>query len=272
MDLALPVICMTRAPSPSNCAVLVPALMTGLVGIIPTIIVKVTLPQGWDTFTIVAGELLIIAGPVVANIVKLIRAVSAVFVTIALPCTQYTFSTVLALEHVLWTVVLTHFFVALVTTVIESVANGRGQDATLVLALELSLLAHTLRAGIGLIGVVLAILLAVALPVVGHTAVILSIGAAAVLTGRAVGDAVLLIRSQNKVVGTSAAVIHTLEIVGCNETKMRARAVFARIVVAKLLQRMINMNIVGSVSGVVERLDVFPGKLVGPHDGFQVPV
>ena len=142
---------MSRATPPSHGTVLVPALMTRLIGIVSTVIVEIAFPQRRDTFAVVTRELLISAGSVVTNFLKLIRAISAVFVTITLPGPKNTLATILALEHMLRAIVITLRLVAVVPAIVEAVADSSGQDADIVLALELTLLTYPLRARLGLI-------------------------------------------------------------------------------------------------------------------------
>ena len=113
---------------------------------------------------------------------------------------------------------------------------------------------------------------AVTLPVVGYASIVFTRRATPVLSGRAVGDAVLFVCGEHEIVRAGAAVAHPFEVLGRNEAEVGARVVLARIVILQLSQRMVDVNIIRAMSCVVEGLDFLPSELVGPHDGFQVPV
>jgi hypothetical protein len=100
--------------------------------------------------------------PVVTYALLLVAAVRAIIVPVALPRAEDAFSGRAALEHVLWAVVGAVGLVAVVTAVVDAVADGGGEGAFAVGALELALAAHALGAGLGLVGTVLAVHFAVA--------------------------------------------------------------------------------------------------------------
>ena len=97
-----------------------------------------------------------------ADGVLLVAAVGAVVVAVALPGPEDAAARLAALEHVLGAVVLAVGLVAVVAAVVDAVADGGGQRALLVLALELALAARPRRAGGRLVRPVLAVHLPVA--------------------------------------------------------------------------------------------------------------
>ena len=64
---------MSRTPSPTDCAIPVPADVGGLIGIVSAVVVKVAPPQDGDALSVVATELgLGVTRLVVANLVGLV--------------------------------------------------------------------------------------------------------------------------------------------------------------------------------------------------------
>jgi len=145
---------------------------------------------------------------------------------------------------------LTVLLITHITTIIPSVTDGSDQSAVFVGALELALLADPLWAGGWLIRAIHAIHRAITLPVVWNALLICT--SAPMLTPCAGSNARALICSQDKVIRARAGLPHSIKIIWCNETQVRAAAIQdgARVVVGNLTQRMIDVNVIGPVSGV----------------------
>ena len=210
-----------------------------------------------------------------ANLVIFIRAIRAILVSITLPSSKDTPTGVMALEHVFRAIMIAKSFIRVVSTIIQAIANSSGQGTIFVITLELSRLANPFRARGWFVRSILAILFTVATPMMRNTSVILTFGSASMLGLGTISNASSAIWSQDEIVWTSTGHFDTFAIgIRSNETQVRAAAIviLARVVIFQLTERMINLNVVWSMSGVSQNGHAFAGELVGLDDGLQVPV
>lgn len=153
-------------------------------------------------------------------------------------------------------------FVAIVPAVVATVADGGGQGAVAVVALELSILANPVGTRLRLIRAVRTILGAVALPVEGNALVV---GATApVLTLGAVGYTGSVVSSQDEVCWTFAGEGGSFHVVGSNQTKMGTSTVplLAGVVVSNLPERVVNVYVVGPVCCIPKGGVIVPSKFM----------
>jgi hypothetical protein len=95
------------------------------------------------------------------------------------------------------------------------------------------------------------------------------------LIGSTIGNASPPVWCQDKIVWTSAGHFYSIEIIfGTNQAKMRTSSILilARIVIITLAQWVINLDVVGSVSGVPQDGHVLTSKFIGFNYGFEIPV
>jgi hypothetical protein len=137
----------TWASSPASCAVSVAAEVSWLVCVIPTVVVVVTVPQLWNALSVSALEFsLIIAGPLVAHVLCFVRAIHTVGISITLPGTKDATTGLLALELVLRTLMIAIFLITPIPTIVPPIADCSDKGAIIVLTLELTVPALSLRA------------------------------------------------------------------------------------------------------------------------------
>lgn len=137
----------TWASSPASCAVSVAAEMSWLVCVIPTVVVVVTVPQLRNALAVSALEFsLVIAGPLVAQVLSFVRAIHTVGISITLPGTKDATTGLLALELVLRTLVVTVLLITPIPTIVPPVADCSDKGAIIVLTLELTVPALSLGA------------------------------------------------------------------------------------------------------------------------------
>lgn len=113
-----------------------------------------------------------------------------------------------------------HFLIGVVSTIIDAIANGGGQSAIVIFALELSSLADSFRTRSRFIVAIFAVLLAVTFPVEGDTPVILTFGSTTVLEFGAISNASPLVWSQDKVVWTFTRHANAFEVVRSDQAQV----------------------------------------------------
>lgn len=170
-----------------------------------------------------------------AHLRILVAAVLAVGIAVAAPAVEYAASAGLALEVRQGAGQIAVLFIAAVAAIVDAIANGCRGCAVGVLALEGAGTTMSRRTGRWLIGAILAVLLAIALPEPRNA--LLVAAAAQMLTRGAVGNAGLRVACQIELIGTGALVDGStlfdvaLDIqVGrlrrrCYQTQMRAASV-----------------------------------------------
>ena len=137
----------TWASSPASCAVSVAAKVSWLVCVIPTVVVVVTVPQLGNALSVSTLEFcLVIAGAFVAQILSFVRAIHTVGISITLPGTKDATTGLLALELVLRTLMVAVFLITPIPTIVSPVADCSDKGAIIVLTLELTVPALSLRA------------------------------------------------------------------------------------------------------------------------------
>ena len=172
-----------------------------------------------------------------ANLIIFIRAIRAILVSITLPSTKDTPTSVMALEHMFRAIMITKSFIGVVPTIIQAIANSSGQGTIFVITLELSWLANPFRARGWFVRSVLTILFAIATPMMRNTSIILTFGSASMLGLGTISNASSAIWSQDEIVGTSTGHFDTFAIgIWSNETQVRTAAivVLTRVVIFQL--------------------------------------
>jgi len=268
---------MAGTTSPSVGTVLLATPVSRLVTVISTIIIKVAVPQFWDALAIVTGKLCCtVAFSLVAQLVLLIRPIQTVSISIAFPSSQDA-PAILTFELVLRALVATLYLVTVVSTVVSAIAQGGHQGAVVVGTLELTLPTHTCRTRVWLIRPVTAVSAAVTLPIVRDALLVIATAHVLATLGAAGSAGPVVAGVEHKVGGTGAGVGgagHVAIGAGGNETQMGAAPIveLTRVVILELSERMVDVDIVRSVSGVAENLIVGSGELVSSEDSLEVPV
>jgi len=138
------VIVVVRAPPPSIRAVSLTANMSRLVTVVPTVVVKVAMPQFEDTFSVVAREFgLLVAFSLIAFI--FIGSIQTIRVSVTLPGSQNAFS-IGTLELMFGALMAALFLIAVVSTIVSTITKSGDQGAIVVFALELTISTDTFRA------------------------------------------------------------------------------------------------------------------------------
>jgi hypothetical protein len=199
-----------------------------LIGVIPTVVIVVAVPQLRDALAIATSKLcLFITGSFVANLLRLIRSIHAVGISVTLPGAKDAATRCLALELVFRTFVVTVFLVTSVPTVVPPIADCCDECAVGILALELALAALSRGTRGRLVRPVRAVHGTVALPVVRDALLVAT--TTSVLAFSALGNAGPVVsRVQNEVVRAGAGELGTLHVVGSEQTEVGAASVGER--------------------------------------------
>lgn len=152
------------------------AFVDGLVGIVSTVVVHITLPALRDAAAVVTPELAGPAGPAATVRTLFIRVVLAVVHRVTLPG-LWDAALVGTLPFVGFTpVMLTESTVLIraISTILLSIAQGLGACAVTILALELSQTAEAVRARVWFVGTIGTVFLSITFPPYGDTFFIVS--------------------------------------------------------------------------------------------------
>lgn len=170
-----PVVAPVGTALPAGRAVALPANVRRLVRPVAAVVVRVAVPRLLDAPAVLARKLRLgVARARVADGRILVGSVAAVVVSVALPRAQDAAARRVALELVLGTGDVAVALVRAVAAVVDAVAERRRRRAVVVGALELAGLAEALLARARLVRAVLAVALAVALPVERDAPVVLA--------------------------------------------------------------------------------------------------